>query len=105
MAELCDGSVVFYAEDRSLPIMAEHRAKGGRVVFTRDERIVLASGDAETLLRRSTVLGSPACSLVLENVLAAAATAWALGIDPDLIGAGIETYEDSVARTAAAVVS
>lgn len=105
MAELCDGSVVFYAEDRSLPIMAEHRAKGGRVVFTRDERIVLAAGDAETLLRRSTVLGSPGCSLVLENVLAAAATAWALGIDPDLIGAGIETYEDSVARTAAAVVS
>lgn len=105
MAELCDGSVVFYAEDRSLTIMAAHRAKGGRVVFTRDERIVLAEGDAEILLRRSTVLGGPGCSLVLENVLAAVATAWALGIDSDLIGAGIETYEDSVARTATTVAS
>lgn len=105
MAGLCDGVVIFYAADSNLPTVVAHRARGGRVVFERDSRIVLAEGDAEILLRRSTVLGTAASSLVLENVLAAAAAAWALGIVPDLIGAGIETYDDSIARTAPAVAS
>jgi cyanophycin synthetase len=104
MAELCDGGVIFYAEDGASPVIAEHRTSGGRAVFARDDRIVLATGASETLLRALTKQ-APGSPHVLENLLAAAAAAWALGIVPELIGAGIQTFEDSLAAAALAVAS
>ena len=47
-------------------------------------------------------LQRPGSALQMRTVLAAAAAAWALGITPELVGAGIETYDDSVARATAA---
>jgi cyanophycin synthetase len=104
MAGLCDGGVIFYAEDGGLPVIATHRAGGGRAVFSRDERIVLATGASEILLRALTAQ-APGSPRVLENLLAAAAAAWALGIVPELIGAGIQTFEDSLATAALAIAS
>ena len=45
MAEHCPGSVIFFARDGDHPVIAAHRAAGGRAVFVRDEAIVLAEGD------------------------------------------------------------
>jgi cyanophycin synthetase len=87
-----------------LPVIATHRAGGGRAVFSRDERIVLATGASEILLRALTAQ-APGSPRVLENLLAAAAAAWALGIVPELIGAGIQTFEDSLATAALAIAS
>jgi cyanophycin synthetase len=94
MAELSDGEVVFYAEDGGLEALQHHRDRGGRAVFLRGGAAVLAQGPAETpganidaLLRR---FGSQAVDA--STLLAAVAAAWALGISPELIAAGLDTF-------------
>jgi cyanophycin synthetase len=94
MAELSDGEVVFYAEDGSLEALQQHRDRGGRAVFLRGGAAVLAQGAAETpganidaLLRRFGAESTEASTL-----LAAVAAAWALGISPELIAAGLDTF-------------
>ena len=47
LASLCDGTVLFYALDPDLPVIAEHRARGGRAVFLRDNQVVIAGGTHE----------------------------------------------------------
>lgn len=94
MATLCDGEVIFYGVDAGLPAIVAHRAKGARVVFARDRDLVLAQGAEETVLRglAARVGRGPQAPISLPNVLAAAAVGWALGITPQLIRTGIETY-------------
>lgn len=94
LAELCDGEVIFYACDAGNPAIAAQRAKDGRAVYVRDGRIVLARGASETLLADGEQLGRfGARADQTQTLLAAVAAAWALGISPDLIAAGIETFE------------
>jgi len=51
LAPLCDGAVVLYAQDASLPSIVEHRAQDhGRAVVLRNSRVVLATGSAEHVL-------------------------------------------------------
>ena len=93
MAELCDGGVIFYGEDASLPAIADHRANGGRAVLALHGRLVLAEGAAQI---PSVPLDNPAVIRLCEDygprvLMAAIAAAWALGISPELIAAGIET--------------
>lgn len=94
MAELSDGEVLFYADDGSLEALQQHRSRGGRAVFLRHGAAVLAHGAAETpganveaLLHR---FGHHATDT--STLLAAVATAWALGISPELIAAGLDTF-------------
>ena len=98
MAELCDGKVIFYALDVRLPAMADHRAKGERVVFVRDELIVMAQGNSEIAQLPLATL-KPAKSSQPEMVMAAVAAAWALHIPPELIGAGLRTFESNPKKT------
>ena len=97
LASLCDGSVIFFAISSAAPVVAAHLASGERAVFMRDGNIVLATGKEEILIDNAT----PHAALTMENSLAAVAAAWALGIGPDLIRAGIETFEATDAAIAA----
>lgn len=101
LAGLCDGAVTLYDVDAKRPALREHRANGGRAVFHREGRIVLADSTREHLMRKLLSLAAPTSKLKLESVLAAVAATWALDIAPDLIAAGIETFEDSKAALAA----
>jgi cyanophycin synthetase len=87
MARLSDGEVILYAT-RPEPL-ADHRAEGGRAVLLRDGRIVLATGVSEAvcvdLVRRRIAIAP-------EVALPALATAWAMGINPELMAAGLETF-------------
>ncbi|MBV8603764.1 MAG: cyanophycin synthetase [Pelomonas sp.] len=101
MAELSDGEVVFYALDGALPAIAAHRAQGGRAVLLQGGAAVLAQGASETsganvdaLLKRCVMHGIEADA---SSVLAAVATAWALGIAPELIAAGMDTFVPALA--------
>ncbi|MEO8299706.1 MAG: cyanophycin synthetase, partial [Burkholderiales bacterium] len=94
MASLCDGDVIFYGQDAALPVIAEHLEQDGRAVFVRGRDIVFARGLEET------VLASLDCFKLARKepssvncLLAAAAAAWALDISPELIKAGIKTFE------------
>lgn len=98
MAELCDGKVIFYALDAGLPVMAAHRAAGEKVVFVRDAQIVLVQGDT-TVASFALASLKPAKSSQPEMVMAAVAAAWALNIAPELIGAGLRTFESNPRKT------
>ena len=94
LAPLCDGEVLFYGLDPSLEGIARHRDAGGRVAFLRESTIVLAKGDDETALLPLSAL-KPAKAAQPESVLAAVATAWALGIGPVLIAAALRSYNSN----------
>jgi len=97
LAELSDGAVTFYALDEANPVLQRHRADGGRVVFLRDGRIVLAqAGDESTLLALGKV--QPAVATRPEAALAAAAAGWALDLPHDLICAGLRTFGAAVKK-------
>ena len=104
LASLSDGAVVLYAQDAQLPAIAEHRAKdGGRAVVVKNGHVVLATGAAEHVLGAVADLtfGRNAVATDTDTLLAIVATAWALDIAPDLIGAGIKTFEPELPATAA----
>jgi cyanophycin synthetase len=95
MADLCDGEIIYFSMDSELPVVIEHRMQGDRAVIVRDSRILLATGSSEVVLTTLTDLpvSKGSCSKPeVENILAAAAAAWALGIEPQLIGRGIENF-------------
>jgi len=92
LAGLCDGAVLFYAQDEANATLRAHRAAGGRVAFVRGGHIVLAEGGKETpLLGMDKV--KPATAAQPEAVLAAALAGWALDVPTDLICAGLRTFD------------
>ena len=96
LAPLSDGAVVLYAQDPNLPAIVEHRARdSGRAVIVKNGRVVLATGSAEHVLGSLSDLtfGRNAVVPDTDALLAAVGAAWALDIAPDLIGAGIKTFE------------
>ncbi|RZI44549.1 cyanophycin synthetase [Herbaspirillum sp. HC18] len=105
MAELCDGSVIFFSLSPDAAPLEKHRAEGGRAVFVRDGSIVLASGMGEaplTEMARLPIQGLDQQPWLLENILAAVGAAWALGIGADVILAAIETFDYGIGARKAA---
>ncbi|MBY0453814.1 MAG: cyanophycin synthetase [Burkholderiaceae bacterium] len=97
LARLCDGDVILYATDPDLPVVVAHRAsEQGRAVLVRGGNVVLATGSSEKSLGALSRLTfgrgeTPAPDPL--TLLAAIGAAWALDIAPDLIAAGIKTFE------------
>ncbi len=106
MAALCDGDVIFYDGGAGAAVVDAHLADGKRAVVVRAGRIVLASGarsQAVADVAHLPVLertGATEGTTRLDDLLAAIAAAWALGIAPELIRTGVETL--SAARAPAA---
>jgi cyanophycin synthetase len=100
MASLSAGSVVFFALDPSCKVLAEHRAQGKRVAFSRDGHLLLAEGATEIDLGEVSAI--PLCRsgapFQCENVLAAAAAAWALGVSADDLRARLASFGEIAAR-------
>ena len=103
MAELCDGQVMLYGMSADAPAIVAHRAKGGRAVYCHQGMAMLATGLAETaaanveaVVRRMNANrpspADPASLATVDTLLAAIATAWAMGIVPELISAGLDTF-------------
>ena len=103
MAELCDGEVIFFARDFNLPVIEDHLKQGGRAVSLEADRLVLATGNEKVLLnklatipllseKRMSEKHAQKHETLVEHVLAAVGAAWALGISPQLVSAGIETF-------------
>ena len=95
MAKLCDGEVIFFASDPELPALVSHIEQGRRAVIVRYGQVMLADSEGEAALTR---LGDIPLTEdgknreQIENVLAAIAAAWALGITPDVMRTGVETF-------------
>jgi cyanophycin synthetase len=96
MAKLSDGEVIFFGLDPKIPAIAEHLAQGGRAVFVHDGSVVLATGVESIPLAQVALIpltDGGKLDFQVENVLAAAGVAWASGLSPELIRAGIKTFE------------
>lgn len=105
MAAYSPGGVVFFTRDPQRHSTAKWREEGGRVVFVRDNAIVLAEGANEFVLvplHRVPITMGGQVRFQVENVMAAAAACWALGVPCQYILLGLETFAadgpDSPAR-------
>jgi cyanophycin synthetase len=90
MAELCDGEVIFFATNSETPVIRKHLKQGGRAVLQKGGGLILASSLCKILLTNPAA--KPISALGMQPLLPAVAAAWALGISPDLISAGVKTY-------------
>lgn len=88
MRDLCDGAVIFYAENSTCPALIHHRAEQGSAVTVVEGHIRLYQGDTDT------DFGSVAqfSHIPTPVLLASLAAAWALNIDIELIRAGLHAY-------------
>ena len=95
MAPKCPGAVVFFSHSAENPYLVERRQAGGRVVFVRDQSLVLAHGDSEFALislDKIPLTHGGRIRFQIENVMAAAAATWAQGIPAQVIRAGLESF-------------
>ncbi|WP_256082098.1 cyanophycin synthetase [Massilia sp. YIM B04103] len=99
MAELCDGAVIFYGLNADVPALAAHRQDGNRAVFLSTDGFVLASGSDELAVLPPSCLpaGHEAHQ---EAVLAAIGAGWALGLEPELMGAALRTFDWNSSKAA-----
>lgn len=94
-AELCDGEVILFASDATVPAFVEHLAAGKRGVQVVDGRITLSRGTEEIRLcrlRDIPLIGKARQPADIANVLAAAAAGWALGLSQEVIKTGLKTF-------------
>ncbi|MCY7370698.1 MAG: cyanophycin synthetase [Polaromonas sp.] len=94
MARSCPGKVIFFAADRHHPVMAMHRAQGHRVVYVDGAMLVAAEGPR---VERLALQGIPVTrggtiGFQVENVMAALAAAWAVGLPWETIGSALGSF-------------
>jgi len=87
MAPHCPGHVCFFAVDPTHPVLATHRAQGKRVLYVEQGDIVCGEGRRKHRipLSRVPLTRNGTIGFQIENVMAAVATAWALGYDWDTV--------------------
>ncbi|MFM6986580.1 MAG: cyanophycin synthetase [Hydrogenophaga sp.] len=98
LADLCDGEVLFYGQlgaDGPSAVVAGHLARGGRAALGDAQgRVHLRRGPHEAVhppIDLNGLLARQAQAGQAEALLASIATAWALGLAPELIAAGLDT--------------
>lgn len=96
MAENCPGAVTFYASDRQHPVMATHRAQGNRVVYVEGTTLVAAEGSVlqQIALAEIPITCNGTIGFQIENVMAAVAAVWGVGIEWDAIRAGLKSFSN-----------
>jgi cyanophycin synthetase len=94
LAPLCDGETLMFSASRDGGALTAHLASGGRGVHARDGQVVLVRGETTQAVATTGPDGQVG-GLALPVVLAAAAAAWALGLPPELIRTGIDTFDQA----------
>ncbi len=97
MAPLCAGSVTFTARRADHPVVVEHCSRGKRAVVLHKGVIELREGTATRRLAAMSTLPQAKggdLDAHLDQAMAAAAAAWALGIPGDKIAAVLQSYSD-----------
>ena len=99
MADSCPGTVIFFATDGQLPVMAAHRARKQRVVFVEGDAVVAAEGGKEQRIpfAEIPITRNGAIGFQIENAMAAVAAAWALGLPWETIRAALAGFINDAA--------
>lgn len=98
MSEECTGSITYFALSDDLPLIRSHVASGGRAVFVRDGSVIVAQGTQERTIAPLTDIPLTHQGRILfqvENVLAAVAAAWGLGVDDNTLRKGLATFDSN----------
>jgi cyanophycin synthetase len=96
LAQFCDGAVTLFSRQANLASLTHHVAQGQRAVFIDHGQLILTEGP---LRRNLCTIASIPMTLggtrhePITSILAAAAAAWALGVTPELIEAGLIAFE------------
>ncbi|MCY2963944.1 MAG: cyanophycin synthetase, partial [Planctomycetota bacterium] len=95
MADLSAGAVIFFCLEPNHPVVAAHVAAGKRAVVLEEGAIVLVEGASkQSVLPANQVPLTWAGRLgfQIENVLAATAAAWHLGLSLEQLRSGLESF-------------
>ena len=99
MADACPGSVTFFTQDRHHPVMATHYARGRRIVYVENGRIVAAQQQAGQPpfeeyvdLSKVPITRNGTIGFQVENAMAAIAAVWALNVNWDTIRGAVASF-------------
>ena len=94
MAPTCPGNVILFAADRHHPLMATHRAQGKRTVYVDGNALVAAEGAwrERVSLQNIPLTRGGSIAFQVENVMAALAAAWAVGVTWDTLKSGLASF-------------
>jgi cyanophycin synthetase len=86
------------AVDRAHPVIATHLAQGRRTVYVEAGDLVATEGKQEhrIALAQVPITRNGSIGFQVENVMAALATAWGVGIAWDAIRAGLATFANDI---------
>ena len=94
MASVCPGQVIYFARDSHHPLLATHRAQGRRTVCVDGDAFVAAEGSwrerialADAPITRGGTIG-----FQVENVMAAVAAAWGVGLHWDAVRRALASF-------------
>ncbi|HET7544417.1 MAG TPA: cyanophycin synthetase [Polyangiaceae bacterium] len=102
MAGLCRGAVIFFSRNAESPRVVSHRAAGGKAVIVRDGFIVICSGRDERRVAQVDLLPlthGGRIGFQVENLLAAVAAGFWLGLSVDALRFGVQTFSSDVGTT------
>lgn len=102
MKKYCRGTLTYFALDGQHPVIVEHRAAGGTAFFVRDNNVIAAEGEKETVvisLAEVPLTRGGKIGFQIENVLAATAGAWGLQIPPEAIQRELRVFDSNMAQT------
>lgn len=96
MAKHCRGAITFFGADRQHPTLATHLAQGHRGVYVEDGHLVAAAGqERHTMpLAGIPITYQGAIGFQVDNVMAAVAAVWALGLDWATVQAGLASFSN-----------
>ncbi|MCW8173989.1 cyanophycin synthetase [Verminephrobacter aporrectodeae] len=94
MAPACPGKVIYFASDRHHPVMVTHRTQGQRSVYVDGDAIVASEGSwRETMqLRDMPITRNGRIAFQVENVMAAVAAAWGVGLPWQTLRRGLSGF-------------
>lgn len=94
MAPVCPGRIIYFAAERQHPVMVTQRTRGQRTLFVDGDNLVALEGSwRETIaLRDVPVTRGGKIAFQVENVMAAVAAAWGLGLPWQTIRRGLAGF-------------
>jgi cyanophycin synthetase len=94
MAAYCQAPVTFFATDRDHPVMATHLGQGHRAVYVENGCLVAAQGATQHTIALSGVpiTHHGTIGFQVENVMAAVAAGWGLGLSWETIQRGLASF-------------
>lgn len=94
MASTTPGQVIYFAMDKHHPVLATHRAQGRRSVFIEGDAIVATEGAWRDSIPLADIpiTHNGRIGFQVQNVMAAVAAAWGLGLPSQTIRRGLASF-------------